>query len=281
MVAFWLGHKLASRERIARIPGQAVADCFVIGCVAFRVRATYPSDETRILAETVDASFVERTLTMTSAARNTTRGMTDLTKATFLITTAESVRNLFARNLRVASVARVTSAKFPMLYGVANSVASANSRTQTRILTLTIEALIVNGTVDIRTTPDDAFVQLTNASIMAFGVVNTLGWRGQNFDAVLFWITGMVWQTAANTVVVPGSAYGIETTGSVLFARVLARLTNTGLKEPAVMVGAAAWHTDSSFTDETDSAVTVVDAVSGFPQLFAFCASIALESWRA
>lgn len=127
LVAFRFRYEIASRQRISRVPGQAVTDRLVIGGVAFRVASADPADEARVLTEAVDARLIERTLAMSSASGYASRGVTDFAVSAFFVASAESVRHLFACNDRISSVARIAGALFAMLYCRAESVSSTNA----------------------------------------------------------------------------------------------------------------------------------------------------------
>lgn len=146
---------------------------------------------------------------------------------------------------------------------------------------MTVEALFIDGTVDVASASDDTFVEFANSSVVAFFVSDTLGRRWQNFDAVVFRVAGEVGQTAADSVVVPSSADGVESTRPVLFARVLARVADASLQETAVVVGSTSGYADGIFAKQTDGAVAVVQASSWFSDFFTVHLRIALESWRA
>lgn len=88
----------------------------------------------------------------------------------------------------------------------------------------------------------------------------------------------MVWQAGTDSIVVDGFADGVDTTGAVYLAWVLAHITQTHLQEGAVLVVTTARYAVPLVANVPYSTIDIVEARSWFPDLFALDLSVPLEA---
>lgn len=192
LITFRDRDELTAYERISSVTWKTVADRFVVSCMTFRVRSTHSTDKARVLAESVDARLIKRALTVASTSWNTPRRMAYLSVTTFFITTTEAVRHFLTGNSRISRESGVARTKLAMLDCSTERVSPTYAGPKARILTLAVQALLINGTVSVGPASNDAFVEFANPAEMTFRIVDALRRWWKHFHAVVFRIASIV-----------------------------------------------------------------------------------------
>lgn len=119
-----------------------------------------------------------------------------------------------------------------------------------------------------------------DAAVGTLIVPDALGWR-LNFDTVVFGIPSVVWQAGTDPVVVDGFAHGVDTTCAVHLAGVLTDVAQAHLQEGTVLVVTTARYAVSLVANIPNCTISIVEAGSWLPYLFALNLGVTLEAQGA
>lgn len=175
--AFRERNQAAAIPGVPRIAWQAFAQGLVVESAALGVNATDASKAARILAVSVDASLVERTVVVVAATINASVANADFSIATLFILSARAIGNFLAGHHGVAGEAVFTGAELSVVDWGAVGVPTAYSAALAWVLALAIDAGQVGWAVVVRPAAHSAMGQFADAAVVAFIVPCAFRWR--------------------------------------------------------------------------------------------------------
>lgn len=175
--AFRERNQAAAILGVPSVSWQAFAQGLVVKSAALGVDATDTSEAARILAVSVDASLVERTVVVVAATINASVANANFSVATLFVLSARAIGYFLAGHHGVAGEAMLAGAELPVVDWGAVGVPTADGAALARVLALAVDAGQVGWAVVVRPAAHSAMGQFANAAVVAFIVPCAFRWR--------------------------------------------------------------------------------------------------------